>query len=325
MAAGTRFTWLVTGGAGYIGQHVVRELLAADYQVRVLDDLSSGSADLLPEGVSLVAGSINDSADLDEAFRGEPVDGVVHLAALKAADESVSRPLDYYRVNVEGTRLLLEAMSRHLVQRIIYSSSAAVYGEVDATAVTEDHATIPLNPYGETKLVSEWLVRNFANASGMSWLTLRYFNVAGAASPELADKAGRNLIPIVLKALAAGRSPTVFGDNYPTPDGTCIRDYVHVSDIAGAHLAAAAYMYHPHVSGTYNVGCGRGYSVREVIAAATRISGQHFDADVRGPRPGDAAWVVADAARLRLDLGWTARHSLDDMIASNWQGVRHGS
>ena len=206
----------------------------------VLDDVSSGAGELLPDGVPLVVGSVDDPAVLDEAF-AHGVSGVVHLAALKSVEESIEHPLDYFRVNVEGTRSLLAAMARHGVRQIVYSSSAAVYGDVaSGTLVDEEAPTIPVNPYGETKLIGEWLLRDAARALDLSWVALRYFNVAGAGSPELADRGVSNLVPAVIREAAQGRSPVVFGDDYPTPDGTCVRDYVHVVDLAEAHLAAVS-------------------------------------------------------------------------------------
>lgn len=309
---------LVTGGAGYIGQHVVRALLDVGDRVVVLDDVSSGAGELLPDGVPLVVGSVDDPAALDEAF-GHGVSGVVHLAALKSVEESVAHPLDYYRVNVEGTRYLLEAMARHRVRQLVYSSSAAVYGDVaGGTLIDEDAPTIPVNPYGETKLIGEWLVRDAARASDLSWVALRYFNVAGAGPPELADRGVSNLVPAVIREAAQGRPPVVFGNDYPTPDGTCVRDYVHVVDLAEAHLAALSWVELGDAAGVYNVGTGRGASVLEVVASLSSAMGREVVPAIGPRRAGDPASVVADTRRISQDLGWRARFGIDEIVTSAW-------
>ena len=265
---------LVTGGAGYIGQHVVRALLDVGHRVVVLDDLSTGRRELIPAEVPFVLGSVDDPAALDEAF-ATGISAVVHLAALKSVSESVEQPLAYYRVNVEGTRCLLEAMHRHEVRHIVYSSSAAVYGDVAGEApVTEEAQAIPVNPYGESKLVGEWLVRG---VSAREWDVLDRASIlqrGRAGSPELADPGTHNLVPAVIRAGLAGDSPVVFGDDYPTRDGTCVRDYVHVADLADAHVAAFAWLLGGGESGVYNVGTGRGASVLEVVESLGRAMGR---------------------------------------------------
>ncbi|MEU4143643.1 UDP-glucose 4-epimerase GalE [Streptomyces parvulus] len=319
-------SWLVTGGAGYIGAHVVRALVDGGERVVVYDDLSTGSAGRVPDGVPLVVGSVLDQALLEGAIRDHAVTGVVHIAGKKQVAESVERPLHYYRENVTGLATLLEAMTSTGVDRLVFSSSAAVYGMPDVDLVTEDTPCLPLSPYGETKLAGEWLINAAARAHGIRAASLRYFNVAGAAAPELSDTGVFNLIPMVFERLEAGDAPRVFGDDYATPDGTCVRDYIHVEDIASAHLAAARRLAAaPEGTAlTLNVGRGEGSSVREMVDRVLKVTGRQDAIPRVSPRrPGDAARVVASADRAREELGWTARHDLDAMIESAWQGWRH--
>jgi UDP-glucose 4-epimerase len=319
-------SWLVTGGAGYIGAHVVRALVDGGESVVVYDDLSTGCADRVPKGVPLVVGSVLDGPLLEGAIRDHAVTGVVHIAAKKQVGESVEQPLRYYRENVTGLQTLLEAMTACGADRLVFSSSAAVYGMPDVDLVTEDTPCLPMSPYGETKLVGEWLINAAARAHGIRAASLRYFNVAGAAGPELADTGVFNLIPMVFERLEAGEAPRVFGDDYATPDGTCVRDYIHVQDIASAHLAAARRLTDaPEGTAlTLNIGRGEGSSVREMVDRILKVAGKEDVAPlVTDRRPGDPARVVASADRAREELGWSARHGLDDMIDSAWQGWRH--
>ncbi|MDH6124371.1 UDP-glucose 4-epimerase GalE [Kitasatospora sp. GP82] len=315
-------TWLITGGAGYIGGHVVHQLVAAGERVVVLDDLSSGSRDRLPEGVPLVVGSTLDRAALDEAISAHEVTGVLHIAAKKQVGESVAEPLLYYRENVEGLRTVLDAAVAAGVRKVLFSSSAAVYGMPDVNLVTEDTPCAPINPYGETKLVGEWLLDAAAKAYGLSTVSLRYFNVAGAASPVLADDGVTNLVPMVFQRLTDGLPPLIFGADYPTPDGTCIRDFIHVSDIASAHVAAVKRLdaAAEPVSLTLNIGRGEGVSVSEMLAVIARITGRDIAPEVTPRRPGDPARVVAAADLIRKELGWTAEYDVDTMVASAWEG-----
>jgi UDP-glucose 4-epimerase len=319
-------SWLVTGGAGYIGAHVVRAMAAGGERVVVYDDLSTGSADRMPDGVPLVVGSVLDASLLARAIRDHAVTGVVHIAAKKQVGESVEQPLRYYRENVTGLRTLLEVMTDAGVGKLVFSSSAAVYGMPDVELVTEDTPCAPMSPYGETKLVGEWLIAATARAHGIRAASLRYFNVAGAAEPALADAGVFNLIPMVFERLEAGEAPRIFGDDYATPDGTCVRDYIHVEDIASAHLAAARRLGEA-AEGTnlvLNIGRGEGSSVREMVDRILKITGhEHIAPAVAERRPGDPARVVASADRIRRELDWSARHDLDDMIRSAWQGWRH--
>ncbi|MEU9589627.1 UDP-glucose 4-epimerase GalE [Streptomyces sp. NPDC048193] len=319
-------SWLVTGGAGYIGAHVVRALVEGGESVVVYDDLSTGSAERVPTGVPLVVGSVLDAPLLESTMRDHAVTGVVHIAAKKQVGESVEQPLHYYRENVTGLQTLLEAMTSCGADRLVFSSSAAVYGMPDVDLVTEDTPCLPMSPYGESKLVGEWLINATARAHGIRTASLRYFNVAGAAGPELADTGVYNLIPMVFERLEAGEAPRVFGDDYATPDGTCVRDYIHVQDIASAHLAAARRLTDaPQGTAlTLNIGRGEGSSVQEMVDRILKVAGREDVAPlVTERRPGDPARVVASADRAREELGWTARHDLDDMIESAWQGWRH--
>ncbi|MET8508037.1 UDP-glucose 4-epimerase GalE [Streptomyces sp. SBR177] len=318
-------TFLITGGAGYIGSHVVRAMTQAGESVVVLDDLSTGYAERLPEGVPLVVGSTLDRELLDKTIAEYGVTGVVHLAAKKQVGESVELPLHYYRENVVGLTVLLEAVAAGGVRNFLFSSSAAVYGMPDVDLVTEDTPCLPMSPYGETKLAGEWLVRAAGKAHGISTACLRYFNVAGAATPELADTGVFNLVPMVFERLDAGESPRIFGDDYDTPDGTCIRDYIHVEDLADAHLVAARKLAEWAAAGeprdlTVNIGRGEGVSVREMVDLINEITGHSVEPAVTPRRPGDPARVVASAGRIESELGWRARHDVRDMISSAWAG-----
>jgi UDP-glucose 4-epimerase len=312
-------TWLLTGGAGYIGAHVVRSLTASGREVVVLDDLSTGLVRKVPSGVPLVRLDVCDRDAVAGALVEHGVTGVIHLAAKKAVGESVERPHFYYRQNVEGAISLTEAMVSAGVRRLVYSSSAAVYGDVDVDLVLESTPTLPVSPYGETKLVGEWVGRDLAVAEGLSVVALRYFNVAGAGGSDLGDVGAFNLIPMVLRAHTRGERPQIFGDDYPTPDGTCVRDYIHVADLADAHVAAAARTETDEPGfAAYNIGRGVGSSVREVLASVSTALGLDLDVEVTARRPGDPARLVGSAERARDDLGWTASRSLDDMTASAW-------
>ena len=313
-------TWLVTGGAGYIGSHVVRSLQAAGYGVVVMDDLSTGLKSRVD--VPLVVGDCGDPDLVRSTVREHAVRGVVHLAAEKVVEDSVRRPLRYYSRNLVTMVELLEALAELEVDRFVYSSSAAVYGETTAASVSEDDPTEPVNPYGETKLAGEWLLRGQARAAGLRYAALRYFNVAGAGSPELADSTTSNLIPLVLRALEQGTPPRIFGNDYPTPDGTCVRDYIHVADLAQAHVDVIAGLARPGAAGVFNVGCGVGYSVREVVSVAAEVTGLDVPPVVAPRRPGDPAQVVADTARITAETPWRARHDLRDMVRSAWEARR---
>ncbi|MFH8474034.1 UDP-glucose 4-epimerase GalE [Streptomyces sp. NPDC018000] len=314
-------TWLITGGAGYIGAHVVRSMVGAGERVVVLDDLSTGVAERLPADVPLIRGSAADRALLDRVLAQYAVTGVVHLAAQKQVGESVEKPLLYYRENVAGLTVLLEAVVAAGVRCFLFSSSAAVYGVPDVELITEDTPCVPINPYGETKLAGEWLVRATGRAHSLSTGCLRYFNVAGAATPDLSDTGVFNVIPMFFDRLTRGEAPRIFGDDYPTPDGTCIRDYIHVSDLADAHLAVARRLAEQDTGDlTVNIGRGAGVSVRELADLVGEVSGRPEKPEIEARRPGDAAKAVASAVRMSEELGWAARRGVREMVESAWEG-----
>lgn len=318
-----RMNVCVTGGAGYIGSHMVRALLRDGHEVVVIDDLSAGHADALPQGIPFVRADVRDHAAVTRALRDHAVEAVLHFASRIQVGESVADPRLYWRDNLAAGIGLLEAVLDAGVKRLVLSSTAAVYGDPVRVPLDEDHPTNPVNPYGVTKLAIERLLADYARAYGLSYVALRYFNASGAdVGSGLGERHDpeTHLIPIVLEA-ASGKRPhvTVFGDDWPTPDGTCVRDYIHVMDLADAHLAALAHLARGGESGAFNLGTGRGHSVNEVIAAARRVTGREI-AVVRGPRrAGDPPELVASAERATRVLGWTAkRASLDEIVRDAW-------
>lgn len=317
-------TWLITGGAGYIGAHVARSMAEAGERVVVLDDVSSGVVDRLPAEIPLVRGSLLDREVIDRALADHAVTGVVHLAAKKQVGQSVEEPLTYYRENVHGLTVLLEAVVAAGVERFLFSSSAAVYGVPDVELITEKTPAVPINPYGETKLTGEWLVRATGRAHSLRTACLRYFNVAGAARPELADTGVFNIIPMFFDRITRGEPVRIFGADYPTPDGTCVRDYIHVADLADAHLAVARRLAARDVPGdvTYNIGRGEGVSVRELADLVGEVTGHRAPPVVEPRRAGDAAKAVASVESITADLGWTARRGVREMVESAWEGWR---
>jgi UDP-glucose 4-epimerase len=312
-------TWLLTGGAGYIGAHIVRAFQQADMPVVVLDDLSAGIRENVPADVPLVVASVADAEAVAAALREHQVTGVLHLAAKKAVGESVEKPLLYWGENVGGMRALLQTCVDVGVDRVLFSSSAAVYGTPPSDLVTEDTPTAPMSPYGESKLAGEWMLKDLATAVGLRWAALRYFNVAGAGDPELGDRSVTNLVPLTFQALAAGRNPQLFGDDYDTRDGSCIRDYIHVLDLADAHVAAARRIDEQATGDLYNVGRGEGITVKEVFETVRAVTGIDFTYDVVPRRPGDPAAYFADPTKIEKDLGWTGARGLDDMVRSAWE------
>ncbi|WP_328492768.1 UDP-glucose 4-epimerase GalE [Streptomyces sp. NBC_00414] len=324
-------TWLITGGAGYIGAHVARAMAEAGERVLALDDLSAGVPARLPDGIPLVQGSSLDGELLKRVFAEHAVTGVVHLAARKQVGESVAQPTRYYQENLGGLATLLDAVAGAGVRRFLFSSSAAVYGNPDVDLITEDTPCAPMSPYGETKLAGEWLVRAAGRAHGIDTVCLRYFNVAGAAAPELADTGVFNVVPMVFDRLTRDEAPRIFGDDYPTPDGTCVRDYIHVADLAEAHLAAARRLAASDAPGgpggpgdaadlTVNIGRGEGVSVRELLTLIGEVTGDTREVLVEPRRPGDAPRAVASAALAAEELGWSARRGVREMVESAWQG-----
>ena len=312
-------TWLVTGGAGYIGAHVVRAMTADGQRVVAFDDLSTGDPRRV-EGAELVVGSVLNEHLVNNVLRAHDITGVVHIAAKKQVGESVADPLLYWQENVSGLVTLLRACQDRGVDRFVFSSSAATYGLPDVELVTEDTPGVPLSPYGESKLVGEWITAACNGAFGLRTMAMRYFNVAGAATPTLGDPGVFNLIPLVFQALSQGQRPKVFGTDYPTKDGTCIRDYVHVADIAAAHLAAARALDAGAASATYNIGRGIGSSVLEVLAMVGEVTGLDVSHEAVDRRAGDPARVVAAVDRIEAGLGFTAQYDLRSMVESAWQG-----
>jgi UDP-glucose 4-epimerase len=309
---------LVTGGAGYIGSHVVRLLEQRGESVIVVDDFSSGLRSRVSGVVvELDLAAADATSRLVDVMRAHDVSEVVHLAALKDVAESVAEPERYYRVNVAGLGHLLEAMRRVMVDRLVFSSSAAVYGAVQDVVVTERTPCSPINPYGQTKLIGEWMIGAAHDAWGLQAISLRYFNVAGAGWDDLSDTAAKNLIPIVVDRVRRGESTVVFGDDHDTPDGTCIRDYVHVADLARAHLAAVDTLRSDTgFAGPVNIGTGNGASVREVVTQVSNALGRPATLRVGDARAGDPAAVVADPSVAAEHLGWRAQHGLDAIVRS---------
>jgi UDP-glucose 4-epimerase len=309
--------WLVTGGAGYIGAHVVTALGESGIESVVVDDLSTGRAARLPLGVPLVRADVRNSTSMRDLFRRYQPDGVIHLAARKDVAESTAHPLRYYQDNLDGLRSVLAAVAATGTRSVLFSSSAAVYGTPPRSPVSELDRTAPENAYGRTKLIGEWMLRDAAASGAFGWCALRYFNVAGAGAPHLRDHGGTNLVPRLLRAAQQGLPATVYGADYPTPDGTAVRDYVHVADIADAHVRAALALEHGEVKDeVLNIGRGEGASVLQMIAAVSDALGRPLPYAVAPRRPGDPAAVVASPARIRDLLGWTARHGLDEIVRS---------
>lgn len=310
---------LVTGGAGYIGSHVVRLAEAAGADITVVDDLSTGITSRITCPLEQIELSQDLAvAQLTKLMSDTRFDAVIHLAARKQVGQSVEQPERYYKDNVGGLANLLSAMRATGTKKIVFSSSAATYGMPDVDTVSEDYPGKPINPYGETKLVGEWLVRA-ASVWGLRSVNLRYFNVAGTGFADLADTAALNLIPIAIEQIRSGKSPIVFGDDYPTPDGSCIRDYVHVHDLAAAHIRAVEYLEsEDRPFDTFNVGTGIGASVFEVLTALRAASRIEFEIEVGSRRPGDPPRLVADVSRIEKVLGFRCEKDLSEIVQSAW-------
>jgi UDP-glucose 4-epimerase len=309
---------LVTGGAGYIGSVVTLRLLREGHEVTVLDDLSTGFADAVPDGAALVKGTLADAA-ADVLGTGPRYDGVLHFAAKALVGESVEHPERYWHTNVAGTLALLDAMRVHAVPRLVFSSTAATYGQPTEVPITERAPTAPTNPYGASKLAVDMMIGAEATAHGLGAVSLRYFNVAGALDGYGERHAVEtHLVPIALQ-VARGARPAlgINGADWPTPDGTCIRDYVHVADLADAHLLALA-AAEPGRHRIYNLGSGAGFSVLDVVEAVRRVTGAPVPTEVAPRRPGDPAVLVASSALIREELGWQPRRGLDEMVADAW-------
>jgi UDP-glucose 4-epimerase len=308
---------LVTGGAGYIGSHVTRQLVEAGHDVTVYDNLSTGFR-WATLGAPLVEADLADTARLDATLAAGRFEAVLHFAAHIVVPESVAEPLKYYANNTRNTLGLLQALTRHGVRRLVFSSTAAVYGTPEQIPIAETTPQAPINPYGSSKLMSEWMIRDLAATGALDHVTLRYFNVAGAdpgGRLGQATPAATHLIKVAAE-LACGKRERidVFGTNYPTPDGTCVRDYIHVEDLARAHVLALEHLASGGASLTLNCGYGHGYSVREVLAAVERELGRPLAVRAAPRRPGDPAALVADSTRIRAALGWMPRHDNLDFI-----------
>jgi len=315
---------LVTGGAGYIGSHVARLLSQAGTPVVVVDNFSTGleSRVLGLETAKIDLAEASSVSALEQLMNKHQVSAVIHLAALKQVGESVENPEEYFLKNLGGQANLLLAMKNSGVKRFVFSSSAASYGFPDVSLVSEDQHPSPINPYGQTKLIGEWMAANSAAAWGLRHVNLRYFNVAGTGFKDLADTQKLNLIPIVFAALKEGSKPKVFGDDYPTSDGSCIRDYVHVLDLAQAHIAALDYLEKDQRDYlTFNVGTGSGHSVFEVLDQIRKTTGINFESEVLERRAGDPPSLVADVNLIKQQMGWVAKLALPEIIESAWEAI----
>lgn len=314
---------LVVGGAGYIGSHMVKLLCRRDCEVTVLDDLSAGYRDAVTGG-RFVLGDLGDSQVLEAVFAGQRFDGVMHFASHIQVGESVREPAKYYRNNVFKTQALLDAMVSHQVGAFIFSSTAAIFGEPVRAPIDEEHPKNPINPYGRSKWMVEQMLEDYDTAYGLKAVKLRYFNAAGAdPDGELGERhqPETHLIPLVLQAASGRRgNVTVFGVDYDTPDGTCIRDYIHVADLCEAHWLALRRLWEGGGGAAYNLGNGNGFSVRDVIETARAVSGRDFSVIYGERRPGDPARLVADSRRARAELGWNPRHAeLGTIIEHAWR------
>lgn len=315
---------LVTGGAGYIGSHVARILDQMGTNVVVVDNLSTGLDSRVSrlKTLNLELSDHTAQDQLESLIRAENVQAVIHLAALKQVGESVEKPEEYFQKNLGGQANLLAAMRSTGVSKLVFSSSAASYGVPDVELVSESQKAEPINPYGQTKLIGEWMAANAETAWGLKHVSLRYFNVAGAGWPDLADTQKLNLIPIVFAHLKAGTKPKVFGSDYNTPDGSCFRDYVHVMDLAKAHVAALEYLDKPnreHV--IFNVGTGKGSSVLEVMEQIKKTTGIAFEYELVARRPGDPPRLIADVSRINQVMNWKSENDLAEIVESAWEAL----
>ena len=314
---------LVCGGAGYIGSHTVYELIERGHSVVVVDSLIKGHKAAIHNEAKFYLGDICDEEFMDRVFRENQIDAVIDFAAFSLVGESVNEPFKYYENNVYGTLKLLEAMERADVKKIVFSSTAATYGEPENDIIVESDNTNPTNPYGETKLTVEKMLKWADNAYGIKFVALRYFNAAGA---HISGKIGEDhnpethLIPIILQtALGQREKMFIFGDDYDTPDGTCVRDYIHVTDLADAHIKALEKLFRTNESGIYNLGNGKGFSVKEVIEKAKKITGKDFKVEIEARRSGDPSTLIASSDKAIKELGWQPKfNTLDKIIETAW-------
>lgn len=315
---------LVCGGAGYIGSHTVYELIEQGHQVVVADNLCKGHKSAVHKDAKLYIGDLRDADFMDKVFSENKIDAVIDFAAFSLVGESCSEPLKYFDNNVYGTIRLLEAMNRAGVKKIVFSSTAATYGEPENIPILESDRTFPTNPYGETKLTVEKILKWSDKAYGIKYVALRYFNAAGAhISGEIGEDHSpeSHLIPIILQvALGQREKIAMFGDDYPTPDGTCVRDYIHVTDLADAHIKAIEKLFRDETSGIYNLGNGKGFSVKEVVEETRKVTGKEIKAVVEGRRPGDPSTLIATSEKAMKELGWTPRfNTLTQIIETAWK------
>ena len=315
---------LVLGGAGYIGSHTALELIKKGHEVVVVDNLVTGYVKAVPEKATFYQGDIRDFDFLDDLFKKEKIDAVIHFAAFSLVGESVTNPLKYYDNNLYGTKVLLDAMIKNDIKKIVFSSTAATYGEPENIPILETDRTCPTNPYGETKLAMEKMFHWASKAHGLSYVSLRYFNACGADATGQIGEAHNpesHLIPLVLQVPNGKReSVSIYGTDYDTPDGTCIRDYIHVTDLAQAHILAVEYLANGGESDIFNLGNGVGYSVREVIETARSVTGHPIPATEVPRRAGDPARLVASGEKAKKILGWEPKiKKLDEIIASAWK------
>ncbi|WP_353948579.1 UDP-glucose 4-epimerase GalE [Sporolactobacillus sp. Y61] len=314
---------LVLGGAGYIGSHAVHQLIDAGKDVVVVDNLQTGHREALHPQAKFYEGDIRDKAFLDSVFKRESIQGVIHFAANSLVGESVEKPLKYFNNNVYGMQILLEVMHENHVKYIVFSSTAATYGEPKKVPITENMPTQPTNPYGETKLTMEKMMKWCDRAYGMRYVALRYFNVAGAAkSGNIGEDhhPETHLIPIVLQVAAGGREKIlIFGDDYPTKDGTCLRDYVHIEDLIAAHRLALSYLIHGGKSDVFNLGSNEGFSVKDIIQAARDVTGKPIPAEVAPRRAGDPSTLIASSDKAKKTLGWKPEHTnIPEILTDAW-------
>ena len=318
-----RMSVMVTGGCGYIGAHVVHALQEAGTEVVVVDDLSYGKPTRIGNARLYGADVAAPGADerLIEIIRENGVDSVIHFAARKQVGESMEKPIWYYRQNLNGMINVLAAMAKTDAKKLVFSSSAATYGEPPVDVVPEDvQPMLPINPYGQTKLVGEWMARSCEQPHGIRFCALRYFNVAGCGPVELEDPAILNLIPMLFDRLKQGKAPAIFGDDYPTPDGTCVRDYIHVSDLADAHIAALGYLNQDERKyDAFNVGTGEGTSVRQIVDEVKKVTGLPFTEAVKPRRAGDPPHLIGDPSRINTEMGWHAKYNVHDIVESAWE------
>ena len=315
--------WLVTGGAGYIGAHTVHTLLRRGHEVVILDDFSTGRKEFVPEGVQVFEGSLLDENVVNQAMSVQGLDGVIHFAGFKFAGESVTNPIHAYRQNVTGMMNVLESMVTSGVGNIIFSSSSAVYGDGGENQFVESQSKEPMSPYGESKLIGEWLLANVERSHGIRSTSLRYFNVVGAREPGLYDTSPHGLFSLVFRALSEGKTPKIFGSDYSTTDGTCVRDYIPVGELADVHVVAAEKIASgAPLEKAYNIGTGTGHTVAEVMKVMAEETGIDFEPDYVDRRPGDPAVVVASGELARRDLEWNPNPDLRHMVRTAWQAFQ---